>query len=158
MDPQSNVRRGRPEAARVIWSWRSGDVVAAPDPSLRRTGVVRGLIAFAVAAVFVGFAHVVLAMVVALLGAITLVAALVAPRRGYGAIHRFGERLGVWVGRALGFVLLPLIFYLVVTPLALLFRLQGRDALRQRRSDGATTYWSSRDDGSRDRDYYERQY
>ena len=150
------IRSGRPEAARTVWVWHSEIPAEDPTPRLRRTGILRGLFALLVATAFFLFAHLILALVVATIGAVTLTAALVSPRHGYGVIHRFGERLGVWVGRALGFVLLPLLFFLVITPLALVFRLQGRDALgrRVRRS----TYWTKRDDGPRDVTFYRRQF
>lgn len=147
-------RPGRPEASRVIWEWRAVD--AAPGPDLRRTGILRGVFALVVASVFAFFAHLVLMAIVGTIGLVTLVAALVSPRRGYRAIHRFGDRLGVWIGTAIGFVLLPLLFFLVVTPLALIFRLQGRDGLARRR--GGPTYWVTRDDDPRDAAFYRRQF
>ena len=159
MQNPDSSRRGRPEAALVVWTWRaSGEPAGDPSGGLRRTGVLRGLFALAVATVFFFVAHLVVAVIVATIGAITLITALVSPRRGYGAIHRFGERLGVWVGRAIGFVLLPLLFFLVITPLALLFRLQGRDVLKRAREADATTFWTRRDDEDRDDTYYRRQF
>ena len=157
MEPERSALRGRPEAARVIWSWRRDDPAVVDDTSLRRTGLVRGLVGLAVAALFLLFAHLALAILVGLVGTVTLAAALISPRRGYGAIHRSGERLGLWLGRAIGFVMLPLVFYLVITPLALLFRLQGRDVLARRTPAGSTTYWSRRNDAVRDDDFYRRQ-
>lgn len=137
-----------------MWEWRA--ISRAPGSDLRRTGILRGAFALFVASVFAFFAHVVLVAIIATLGTITLFAALISPQKGYGAIHRFGDRLGVWIGRVIGLVLLPLIFFLVITPLALIFRLQGRDVLQRRR--GATTYWTTRDDGPRDADFYRRQF
>ena len=150
------IRSGRPEAARAVWVWRSEVPAVDPTPRLRRTGILRGVFALLVASAFFLFAHLVLALVVATIGLVTLAAALVSPRRGYGAIHRFGECLGVWIGRAIGFVLLPLLFFLVITPLALVFRLQGRDTLGRRAR--RATYWTTRDDGPRDATFYRRQF
>jgi len=151
----TNFRSGRPEAARTVWDWRP---VEEPrhDTGLRRTGLLRGVFALVVAAVFSLFAHLLVVVIVGVIGLATLLLALLSPQRGYRALHRFGDRLGLWVGTLIGFVLMPLLFFLVVTPLALVFRLQGRDSLQRRHAD--TSYWTTRDDGSRDASFYRRQY
>lgn len=48
------------------------------------------------------------------------------------------------IAKVVSFVLLGVIFYGVVTPVALLFRLIGRDALHRRLDAGAATYWIAR--------------
>lgn len=70
----------------------------------------------------------------------------------------------VWMTAALamGFVmtrvLLTLAFALVFTPIGLLFRLVGRDALQQRPDRAAASYWSRRTDGPSSRARMERMY
>ena len=53
-------------------------------------------------------------------------------------------RAWLWLGHLLGYVntrvILALVYFLVITPVALLFRLLGRDALRLKRVKG-TSYW-----------------
>src|SRR5690242_1287353 len=56
--------------------------------------------------------------------------------------YRFGGTLGFYVGRAFGFVMLSLIFFLVITPLGLVMRLFGKDSLHLKRPDACVSYWS----------------
>ena len=48
------------------------------------------------------------------------------------------------IGHVVGFVLLGVIYFGLFTPLALLFRATGRDAMGLRRQPAATTYWRPR--------------
>ncbi len=45
------------------------------------------------------------------------------------------------IGWAVSHVLLALLYYAVITPMALLFKMIGRDALSRRRRTGQATYW-----------------
>lgn len=68
--------------------------------------------------------------------------AWLAPRwfRGY---YRFSTRAGYWSSLIFASVLLTLLFFLLFTPLALLFRLLGKDALRLKRPNAAASYWQT---------------
>lgn len=50
----------------------------------------------------------------------------------------------MWIGHILGWIntriLLGLVFYLLVTPIGLLFRLMGKDTMRQAFAESSTTY------------------
>jgi hypothetical protein len=48
------------------------------------------------------------------------------------------------IGWLVSRIVLTVLFYGVFTPVAMLFRLRGRDALRLKRSPEATTYWQSK--------------
>jgi len=77
-----------------------------------------------------------------LAAAILLLIALVRP----GLLHLLNQawgRIGLFLSRVFNPVFISLIFFVVVTPLGLLFRLFGRDALRLR-SAGAASYWIRR--------------
>ncbi len=54
----------------------------------------------------------------------------------------------MWIGHWLGFVntrvLLGMVFFLVITPVSLLFRMTGRDALALRHKQ-ASSYWQKQD-------------
>jgi hypothetical protein len=67
-------------------------------------------------------------------------AAGIVPRafRGY---YRVSMRAGYALSQAVARVVLVFLFVLVITPLALVFRLLGKDPLRLRRSKEAATYW-----------------
>ena len=60
------------------------------------------------------------------------------------------------IGEAMNVVLLCVLYYAVFTPIAVLFRLLGRDALRRRRPTG-TTYWITKTEPTDVRQYF-RQY
>ncbi|MCG8462339.1 MAG: SxtJ family membrane protein [Holophagales bacterium] len=67
-----------------------------------------------------------------------------------------------WMGIALVFgsivtpILLTIFFFLVVTPLALFFRLIGRDALHRRLDRDAPSYWIDKEVLIADRSRYEK--
>ena len=142
--------RGSPSAARAVWSWNTSSVasqanaVAPAGSSLRRDGLVRGVIGLLAGAAIFLWWHTLLAVVVFTLATITLLLALLSPGGGYRRLHGALAVFARWVGLLIGWVLLPLFFFAVLTPLALLLRLGTRDRLRQRREPGALTYWSTR--------------
>lgn len=61
------------------------------------------------------------------------------------------------IGYVLSHVVLGIIFYLVLTPLGLFFRLVGRDPLSRRFDPEAESYWTSHA-GTKDDERYFRQY
>jgi len=85
-------------------------------------------------------------IVLALLGMMAI-CALWQPRwfRGY---HRFSTRLGFAVSQFIGRVVLAFFFFLILTPLGLILRLAGKDALQLKPPRGAATYWQSAKDYS----------
>jgi len=88
--------------------------------------------------------------ILTLLG-VTACAAWIRPRwfRGY---YRVSMRLGFALSQVVARVVLILLFVLLVTPLAVLFRLLGKDALRLKRQKGAASYWvASRETSPLDR-------
>ena len=87
--------------------------------------------------------HLLIARVVAILGGLFLVLAVVAPR-AYRPFHRFGQWLGRTVGALLTYVLLVPFYYLFFLPVALLLRLQKRDPMQRRPRAAGLTYWIPR--------------
>ena len=77
----------------------------------------------------------------ALFGVIAL-CAIGRPRwfRGY---HRFSMKLGLVLSRFIGRLLLVLFFFLILTPVGLILRLVGKDALQLKPRRGTTTYWQT---------------
>jgi hypothetical protein len=75
------------------------------------------------------------------------IGALWRPRwfRGY---HLFSMRLGFAISQFLGRVLLALFFFIILTPISVVLRIAGKDALRLRSSRGSSTYWQQRRDCS----------
>ncbi len=65
--------------------------------------------------------------------------------RGY---YQVSARLGFWSSQFVARVVLVVVFVVLVTPLALLFRLMGKDALHLKRTRNASTYWQPMKDSS----------
>jgi hypothetical protein len=59
------------------------------------------------------------------------------------------------MGGIVSFLILMIIFYLIITPLALIMRLAGRDELALKRKPGQTSYWTEHP-ALDDKSYYER--
>lgn len=59
--------------------------------------------------------------------------------------NRAWFRLGMLLGAIVTPVVMALVFYLAVTPTALLLRLFGKDPLHRRFDPAATSYWVARD-------------
>jgi hypothetical protein len=76
--------------------------------------------------------------------AIFLLLALVRPV-WLAPLNRLWTRLGLLIGRVTNPVMMGLIFFLVVTPVALLMRLRGKDPLRLKRDPAAKSYWILRE-------------
>jgi len=60
-------------------------------------------------------------------------------------LNRLWTRIGLVLHRIVNPVIMGLIFYLVITPVALAMRLAGRDALRLKSSEAAESYWIDRE-------------
>ena len=55
-------------------------------------------------------------------------------------------RFGLLLGRIVGPVVMALIFFVAVTPTALIFKLLGKDPLRLKADANAKSYWIDRDE------------
>jgi hypothetical protein len=89
-------------------------------------------------------------IVLALLGA-AAICALLRPRwfRGY---YRLSMRAGFAVSQFIGRVMLALFFFFILTPVGLILRLAGKDALQLKSPPGAASYWRrAKDCGPLDR-------
>jgi hypothetical protein len=62
------------------------------------------------------------------------------------------------LGRIVNPVVLTVLFFVVVTPYALVLRLAGRDALRLRPEPGRDSYWIARDPPGPAPDFLHRQF
>lgn len=59
-------------------------------------------------------------------------------------LNKLWTRLGLLLGRIVSPIVTGLLFFLVFTPVGVISRMAGRDALRLRRDPGASTYWIER--------------
>jgi len=71
-------------------------------------------------------------------------------------------RIAILIAHILGWIntriLLGLIFYLLITPIALVLKLMGRDPLNRKFDKQAKTYWNDRDPIPFSRENYLRQF
>ena len=79
-------------------------------------------------------------LVVAALALIALLASFIWPRcfRGF---YRGGMTVSFHFGQVVGKVMLTIFFFVILTPLALLLRLMGKDLLNLKRSSAEQTWW-----------------
>lgn len=76
------------------------------------------------------------------LAALAVVALLALVQPGwFRGFYRVSVRVGFWLSQIVARIVLTILFFLVLAPLGLLFRLLGKDALRLKKSREATTYW-----------------
>ncbi|MCC7487766.1 MAG: hypothetical protein IT529_22580 [Burkholderiales bacterium] len=73
-----------------------------------------------------------------------MVATLAAPSV-LAPLNRLWLRFGLLLHRAMSPLVLGFMFFMVVTPLAWIMRLTGKDTLRLRRKPGDASYWINRD-------------
>jgi hypothetical protein len=157
----AQLRPGRPEAAAAIWD-RGGPRVAS-EPAhgagrVRLRGALQAAVALGVAGAFQYFGRETIALVVACIGSFIGLAALLSPLGLFAAIERGFAALGLQVGRALTWLILPVIFYAFFAPFHWLFRRGRRDAMTRFYEPQAATYWSSRERGRAGSTHHDRQY
>lgn len=73
-----------------------------------------------------------------------MVLTLVAPDY-LAPLNRLWARFGALLHRIVSPVALAILFFIVVTPIALLMRILGKDPLRMRLDPNAKSYWIVRD-------------
>jgi saxitoxin biosynthesis operon SxtJ-like protein len=77
------------------------------------------------------------------LSAIFVSATLLRPRL-LQPLNRVWTQLGLLLGRIVNPIVMGLLFYLAVTPMAMILRLLGKDPLRLRPDPNARSYWIER--------------
>jgi hypothetical protein len=114
-----------------------------PSDRQLHTFGVSGLLASAVAAFFLHrlwSVAILWSVVVLVIGAGILLCSLVAPR--ITRILYLGLTIAALpIGLVVSFLLLAAFYFLIVTPLAMIFRLIGRDALCRRFDSTTPSYW-----------------
>jgi hypothetical protein len=78
-------------------------------------------------------------------GTVTALLAVASPRGGYAALQRGVAALGAWLGAAVRWILMPIVFYGLFLPFGLVRRLTGkaRGAMPRRPDPALGTYWKS---------------
>lgn len=75
-----------------------------------------------------------------------------------GPVQRLWMKVALVLGWFMTRVILTVLFFVIVTPLALVSRLVRRDPLNLKFKDGADSYWIPEKRTVRDRSEYERQF
>ena len=88
---------------------------------------------------------------------VLILLALVAPITLW-PIHKVWMPVAKGIARALTWLLLTLVFYLVFTPYSLVLKLLGKDPLDRKIEPDRESYWIARDDGPFDPDRTLKQY
>jgi predicted membrane metal-binding protein len=65
-----------------------------------------------------------------------------------GPLNRLWFRFGLILGRLVSPVVMAIIFFVTVTPTALIFKLMKKDPLALRKLPDAASYWVNRDDSA----------
>lgn len=112
---------------------------------LRRQGAVRAAIGLAIAALLALWKPL-FAAVVAAIALVFLVIALAAPSAS-ARIAAGLERFGYWVGRAVTWLLMPLLYYLLFAPVGLALRAAGKLRLTRGPERARATYWDAPESG-----------
>jgi hypothetical protein len=90
------------------------------------------------------------------LGAIALLFSLIAPRANR-FLYVGLTLLAFPIGFVLSYVIMGTLYFLIIGPIAVLFRIFGRDAMQRRYDPSASTYWSTARP-PRDKESYFHQY
>jgi hypothetical protein len=132
------------------------DAVKSDRGSLRKFGLTMG-IALAVLGALSIWRGAVLAPYLLLLAAVFLLAAELTPG-GLRLLQRGWMTLAIVLGWVMTRLLLVIVFYVGITPIALIARLTGKRFLELRFDPKATTYWERRSPETRGRERYESQF
>jgi hypothetical protein len=115
-----------------------------PLPSERKFGIFFTAI-FALLAGWLGYrGHDVWAILAAAASLGIAGLALAAPHR-LAAPNRWWFKFGLLLGRIVSPIVLGLLFFLLITPVALVIKLMRRDALDRRFDPSRASYWNERD-------------
>ncbi len=136
------------------WNWRAEYAAetktevggrALLRPALWQAAVmaVVGLLLFSV------LEHRIPGLVVSGLAVVILLLGLFLPP-AYARLHAFGQLLGRLVGHFLLYLLMVPFFFLFMTPVAVVLRLQKRDPLQRKLREARWTYWIPRRARARD--------
>jgi DMSO reductase anchor subunit len=107
----------------------------------RRFGLTVGLAFLALAGVLVWRRHETAAVVCGALGALLALGALIAPTR-LGPVERAWMALALLISRVTTPIFMGIVYFLVLTPMALAMRMAGKNPLRHRAAEGG--YWVRR--------------
>jgi hypothetical protein len=119
----------------------AAELAARSRRRLRRQGVVRSLVGLVISALLVLWKPL-FAAIVAAITVLVLLVALLTPdvyARLAGGLERFGR----WLGSAVTWILMPLIFAFLFLPVGVLLRSAGKLRITRRPDPALATYWET---------------
>jgi hypothetical protein len=145
----------------LVWNWRAA---AAGDTreeaaAARRQGAIGGGVGLAVAAVLAFLLHRTgLATAVAAAALAVAVLALAAPLTLYRRLRGALDRLAKWVGIAVTWLLMTVLFYLLFLPVGLILRATGKLTFTRFADPALETYWTATEGGVHTAESYRKQF
>ena len=136
---------------------RSSNSIEAGHGGFRKFGLVLALVTFALAFVSIWRSRDNLVIPLFSLSGLFFVISLVYPA-ALSPLHWIMLKIAGYMGWINTRIILVLVYYLIFTPVALLFRLLGKDPLRRKFDRSAESYWIRREGKRKDAAHYERQY
>jgi hypothetical protein len=157
------------QASSPVWNWRAAAAdAAAPGErrrrareaaAARRQGAIGGGVGLAVAAAIAWPLHRPgLATAVAAVALLVALLAVATPLTLYRWLRSALDRLGHWVGTAVTWLLMTLLFYLLFLPVGLAMRAMGKLALTRFAEPNLITYWTSTADRGHPAESYRKQF
>lgn len=156
----------RRQPSSAVWDWRAaadaggpGGTGGAGAAAARREGALGGAVGLVVAAALAYLLHrprtaVVVAAVALAVALLAQAAPLTAYRRLRGVLEEFGH----WVGTAVTWVLMTLLFYLLFLPVGLVLRAAGKLDFTRFADPGRDSYWTPTDGGVPSGESYRKQF
>lgn len=151
---------GSPDAASAIWNWRveSETSQASEGASNRLRGSLQALVGGAVGTAVFFFLSNTVAYFIWSVASVILLSALFSPRGLYALIDRGFLSLGNLLGRAMTWIVLPLVFYGFFVPFGRVLRRGARDTMKRFYEPDADTYWTEGDESRSGSNERKRQY
>jgi len=139
----SQPKPGRPEAAALIWDWKSSSEqhVSLATGRQRIVGTLQSLVGAGIGGLVYLYGSQLLGSVILSIATLILLSALLSPAGLYAGIQNTFTVLGRGVGRLVTWIVMLALFYLFFTPFGLLFRRKTRDRLQRFYEPDAETYW-----------------
>lgn len=111
-------------------------------PTNKSFGLFFSALCFCISSYYYWKANAIASLTLLIMGLFFFISATLFPRL-LGVLNKLWFRIGLMLGSIVSPVILSAIFFILFTPLALFFRLTGRDALLIKRREIAS-YWISR--------------
>ncbi len=132
-------------------------IASVPLPSERSFGLLFAAIGAVAAAMMAWKGHLPAAGGVAAVAVVLAVIALLTPR-WLAMPNRWWFRFGLLLHRIVSPIVLGLLFFVLITPIALFMRITRRDALLRRFEPGRESYWIERDPPGPDPESFRNQF